>query len=103
MRQFQTVMNFHWHIKKNIHIYQESIRNVIENIHSNNKYIMYSWITLTNEMRKQVQSSIMEEHKNDLNEWRYRYLHDVRWKSQDIKDISVIEVLVRMAMIKVYK
>ena len=54
-------------------------------------------------MRKQVQSSIMEEHKNDLNEWRYRYLHDVRWKSQDIKDISIIEVLVRMAMIKVYK
>ena len=45
MRQFQTVMNFHWHIKKNIHIYQESIRNVIENIHSNNKYIMHSWIT----------------------------------------------------------
>ena len=39
---------------------------------------MHSWITLTNEMRKQVQSSIMEEHKNDLNEWRYRYLHDVR-------------------------
>ena len=42
-----------------------------------------------------------EKASSDLNEWRYRYLHDVRWKSQDIKDISIIDVLVRMAMIKV--
>lgn len=59
----------------------------MENIHNSNKYIMHQGITLTNNMKKQIQS-IRENMKDDLKKWRYRYRHE----NDNIKGVNIVQI-----------